>query len=731
MTAFIDARIARGQDDIAGDRPYAALDAFETALRLSADPARRITCLIGIDRAMLTTGQDDEAEWLWQFERQNQTLPARILEGFVENAIKAGRHDVASARLDAVAQGLPGERAWSLRYRCLIGLSEMEAAYESLDAVSDRIPSALGARYRANALLTERRYKEVLGLLSSSVGGRSSDLLQLRIRALIGTGQFAQVEEELTARRAYYPDADWIDYELARNATSARARELAVTRWLAQAERPDATPLHMRGLVEALLANLELDRAVDMIAVAAAEGRFDIASIRLLETQIALADGEVDRALPILCETIEGSHGKVTHHTLSRLWSERAKLELSKFFGGAEGDDWLARHVASAREAHALDPVGFRSRTVLIDALIRADAHDEAAAMIDALPRNARPETLRLTTWRDHRQGEVAKAQRTWTLRKRLHYFPQIENGTFANLQRIDENPTPPPDAVILYTVLRNERHRLPWFFEYYRGLGIRDFVVVDNGSVDGSLDYLCARPDVTLFSTQESYVGAFAGMVWINHLKSLFSRAGWALYVDVDEALVFDGCENHAVPDLVEALEREGAEAFTAYMLDMFARDILASGRGDPEEAVDFIARYPWYLPNIRRNPAPVCPFSNISGGARSVFSTREELTKTPLIKAANGVSFLRSSHNISPAHLSRRSGVLLHFKMIDGLMEEAQAVLNTKTRSLDCQMRYRKYLAAQNVADLLAPVISQARRYGGPAELVAQGLMPAFDWT
>jgi hypothetical protein len=145
----------------------------------------------------------------------------------------------------------------------------------------------------------------------------------------------------------------------------------------------------------------------------------------------------------------------------------------------------------------------------------------------------------------------------------------------------------------------------------------------------------------------------------------------------------------------------------------------------------VDFIARYPWYLPNIRRNPAPVCPFSNVSGGARSVFSTGEELTKTPLIKSANGVSFLRSSHNISPARLSRGSGVLLHFKMVDGLVEEAQAVLTDKSRSLDCQLRYRKYLAAENVGDLLAPVISQARRYGGPAELVAQGLIPAFDWT
>lgn len=731
MTAFIDARIAQGQDNIAGDRPYAAMADFEFALGLSADPARRVTCLIGLDRAMLTTGRDDQAEVQWKFELRDGNLPTRVIQGFVENAIKAGRPDVAQKRLASVPQSLPEQRAWSMHHRCLIGLSEMELAYKSLDSVSDKMSAALSARYRAEALLAEQRYKEVLGILPTVVSGRSIDLLQLRVRALINTGQFDLVEEELAAQRAYYPDANWIDYELARNANFAQARELAVTRWLAQVERPDATPLHMRGLVEALLANLELDRAVDMIAIASADGRFNTASIRLLEAQIALANDEADRALPILCETIEATRGEVTHHTLSRLWSERAKLEKSKFFNASDGDEWLERHLASAREASALDPVGFRTRTELIDALIRTDEHDEAVAMIDALPCNARPETKRLQTWRDHRQGDVVKAKRTWTLRKRLHYWPQIENGPSANLNRIDENPTPAPHEVILYTVLRDEIHRLPWFFEYYRSLGINNFVVVDNGSVDGSLEYLRARSDVTLFSTTDSYVSAFAGMVWVNHLKSLFSRTGWALYVDVDEALVYDGCEEHPIPDLVETLERQGAEAFTAYMLDMFARDTAEAGEDDVGDAVDFIARYPWYLTNIRRNPAPVCPYRNITGGARSIFSTGEELTKTPLIKSANGISFLRSSHNISPAHLAQGSGVLLHFKMIDGLVEEAKAVLADKSRNRHCQLRYRKYLAAENVADLMEPVISQARRYGTPSDLLEQGLMPAFDWT
>jgi len=42
-------------------------------------------------------------------------------------------------------------------------------------------------------------------------------------------------------------------------------------------------------------------------------------------------------------------------------------------------------------------------------------------------------------------------------------------------------------DTVILICVVRNERVRLPYFFRYYRRLGITHFIIIDNGSVDGT----------------------------------------------------------------------------------------------------------------------------------------------------------------------------------------------------------------------------------------------------
>ncbi len=44
---------------------------------------------------------------------------------------------------------------------------------------------------------------------------------------------------------------------------------------------------------------------------------------------------------------------------------------------------------------------------------------------------------------------------------------------------------------------LRDERVRLPWFLHYYRAMGVRHFLMVDNASTDGSTEYLRNQPDV------------------------------------------------------------------------------------------------------------------------------------------------------------------------------------------------------------------------------------------
>ena len=61
------------------------------------------------------------------------------------------------------------------------------------------------------------------------------------------------------------------------------------------------------------------------------------------------------------------------------------------------------------------------------------------------------------------------------------------------------------PSDILCFSTLRNEAVRLPYFLKYYRNMGINHFVFVDNDSTDGSLEYLAAQPDVSVWTTKSS----------------------------------------------------------------------------------------------------------------------------------------------------------------------------------------------------------------------------------
>src|SRR5271156_5483876 len=55
------------------------------------------------------------------------------------------------------------------------------------------------------------------------------------------------------------------------------------------------------------------------------------------------------------------------------------------------------------------------------------------------------------------------------------------------------------PDDVIVISVMRNGEVWLESFLAHHRRIGIRNFVILDNGSSDRSIEILSKQPDVTL----------------------------------------------------------------------------------------------------------------------------------------------------------------------------------------------------------------------------------------
>ena len=304
-----------------------------------------------------------------------------------------------------------------------------------------------------------------------------------------------------------------------------------------------------------------------------------------------------------------------------------------------------------------------------------------------------------------------------------------------------DRTASLPREAVVLAATFRNEALRLPWFLSHYRRLGVGHFLMIDNGSDDGSVDLLRDQPDVSLWRTDASYAGARYGMDWIAALLDRHAHGRWALVVDADEFLVYPHWDTRPLPGLTEWLDGQGLRSMGALVLDMYPEGPLDAVPYRAGEDPFTLCR--WFDGanlTLRRNPE----YGNlwIRGGprARVFFADRPRLApalnKVPLVRWQRGFAWASSTHMLLPRGLNQvydrqggetLTGVLLHAKFLHGFSARA-AEEAARGEHFDSAREYRQYLSeAERGLTLHHP---WSERLAGWPQLVALGLMSQGDW-
>lgn len=298
------------------------------------------------------------------------------------------------------------------------------------------------------------------------------------------------------------------------------------------------------------------------------------------------------------------------------------------------------------------------------------------------------------------------------------------------------------PGDVLLFSTLRDEHVRLPYFLKYYRDLGVQHFIIVDNGSSDGGAEYLADQSDVSLWSTNASYKRSRFGIDWLNWLQQKYAHGHWTLVVDPDELFVYPFCDTRPIRALTDWLDVSQVKSFGAMLLDMYPKGRIDAVPYLPGQNPIEIAS--WFDPGnyqVTKNHK----FGNlwIQGGprARVFFANQPKkspaLNKIPLVKWHKNYAYESSTHMLLPRGLNltydewggeKASGVLLHAKFLDTFTVKAAEEL-TRKQHYSASVEYKAY--AEQFDDTPDLWCKWLEKYINWRQLEILGLMSKGNWA
>nr|WP_281409330.1 glycosyltransferase family 2 protein [Microvirga terricola] len=323
--------------------------------------------------------------------------------------------------------------------------------------------------------------------------------------------------------------------------------------------------------------------------------------------------------------------------------------------------------------------------------------------------------------------------------------------------------------------VVRNEVSRLPYHLAYHRTLGVDRFFFVDNGSEDGTVDFLLSQPDCHVFQTFASFGEANYGMHWINLLVERFGIGSWCLFLDADELFTFPHADELSLPDFCRFLDQTGNEGAFALLLDMYNRGPIADAVYAP--GTPFLETCPHFdksyhirrkvgLKSVKRTFAEVeavggprlrkfypeflhagvwqmalhralrklrrHPLGSALGLRRTKWGSAlpPDLTKIPLIKGRAGRHWV-SNHRTTPLKLAEVRGALLHFKFFADFHNRAITEA-TRKQHWDGGAEYVRYASLLTDEPATTLFFEGSENYRSNDELERLGIMkssPRFD--
>jgi hypothetical protein len=320
--------------------------------------------------------------------------------------------------------------------------------------------------------------------------------------------------------------------------------------------------------------------------------------------------------------------------------------------------------------------------------------------------------------------------------------------------------------TLMVFSIVRDELFFLPAFLDHYRGLGVEQFVFLDDRSEDGTFDYLMSQRDCAVVRSDLTFAelvdGKKAHNWWRTALPQKYCNGHWGLLVDADELIVLPpGFKD--LNEFGKFLDHSGCTAVGAVMVDFYPGGALELlNETPPQSKKELLDRYPYFDDcdygswidgqnvfrrtqggvrqrlmreyNIslydRERPSFLKQLKSRAGALVGIkkpefFCT---LSKVPLIRWDDNCSYL-SPHK---ANRGPNGGIqlpLMHFKFTSRLLSKIQHAITSESYHRQSS-EYRSYrdlldVTIKSDASFLCDI---SRRYCGPEDFIPNQIL-RFD--
>ena len=217
----------------------------------------------------------------------------------------------------------------------------------------------------------------------------------------------------------------------------------------------------------------------------------------------------------------------------------------------------------------------------------------------------------------------------------------------------------------ILVVVVRDDLLRMQLLFDHYRRIGVHQFIVMDNCSTDGTLEYAMGQSDTRVYQVRTKYFTT-AKEGWVEYAMRRVGVNRWFLVVDSDEMLDYPGSEGHPVQELIAEQLKLGNTRLNGYMLDMLSDQPLYAVTCGPLE----IPRvFKWFSCDNYQIKHALYGMNIITGGPRQkLVSKKVWAGKCPLFYFSDEMTNLNAhfQYPLVPISHTNVCLVLRHYKYL-----------------------------------------------------------------